>query len=214
MENKLTGCITAGKRTIGGSWDVYMNTPLRFEKCDTAVSLFYYYTEVSKPSVVGAVKKYTIGLPFLLLDAIRGDKPEPDYSARSTDGIPVPMSLTEDQEEMSKSLDKMVSLVTNTKEGYLTLTVTGPEPLATAQLAQRAQQLLQQEIIKFKVEKSQAELDFVQGRYDEVKRETEDLQAQVARFNDRSQDLVNTYSQLEKTRIQTSTIYQTVYIRN
>lgn len=177
-----------------------MNTPLRFEECDTAVSLFNYYTEIKKPSVVGTVKKYTIGLPFLLLDVIRGEKPEPDYSG-SGDGTPVPMSLTKDQEKMSKSLDEMVSLVTNSKEGYLTLTVTGPEALATAQLAQRAQQLLQQEIIKFKVEKSQAELDFVQGRYDEVKRETEALQAQVARFTDRSKDLINTYSQLEQTRI-------------
>ena len=178
-----------------------MNTPLRFEECDTAVSLFTYYTDIKKPSVIGVVKKYTIGIPFLLLDIIRGDKPEPDYSG-SGDGTPLPMSLTKDQEEMSKSLDEMVSLVTNSKEGYLTLTVTGPEALATAQLAQRAQQLLQQEIIKFKVEKSQAELDFVQGRYDEVKRETEALQAQVARFTDRSKDLINTYSQLEQTRIQ------------
>lgn len=178
-----------------------MNTPLRFEECDTAVSLFTYYTDIKKPSVIGVVKKYTIGIPFLLLDIIRGDKPEPDYSG-SGDGTPLPMSLTKDQEEMSKSLDEMVSLVTNSKEGYLTLTVSGPEALATAQLAQRAQQLLQQEIIKFKVEKSQAELDFVQGRYDEVKRETEALQAQVARFTDRSKDLINTYSQLEQTRIQ------------
>lgn len=178
-----------------------MNTPLRFEECDTAVSLFTYYTDIKKPSVIGVVKKYTIGIPFLLLDIIRGDKPEPDYSG-SGDGTPLPMSLTKDQEEMSKSLDEMVSLATNSKEGYLTLTVTGPEALATAQLAQRAQQLLQQEIIKFKVEKSQAELDFVQGRYDEVKRETEALQAQVARFTDRSKDLINTYSQLEQTRIQ------------
>lgn len=177
-----------------------MDTPLHFEECDTAVSLLHYYTEIKKPSVVGLVKKYTIGLPFLLLDVIRGDKPVPDYSG-SGDGTPVPMSLTKDQQRLSKSLDAMVSLVTNSKEGYLTLTVTGPEALATAQLAQRAQQLLQQEIIKFKVEKSQAELDFVQGRYDEVKRETESLQAQVARFTDRSKDLINTYSQLEQTRI-------------
>lgn len=178
-----------------------MNTPLRFEECDTAVSLFTYYTDIKKPSVIGVVKKYTIGIPFLLLDIIRGDKPEPDYSG-SSDGTPIPMSLTKEQESLSKSLDEMVSLVTNSKEGYLTLTVSGPEALATAQLAQRAQQLLQQEIIKFKVEKSQAELDFVQGRYDEVKRETEALQAQVARFTDRSKDLINTYSQLEQTRIQ------------
>ena len=134
-----------------------------------------------------------------MLDAIRGDKPKSDYSG-SGDGIPVPMSLTKDQEKMSKSLDEMVSLVTNSKEGSLTLTVSGPEAFATAQFSQRAQQLLQQEIIKFKVEKSQAELDFVQGCYDEVKRETEALQAQVARFTDRSKDLINTYSQLEQTR--------------
>lgn len=69
----------------------------------------------------------------------------------------------------------MISLITNSKEGNLTLIVTGPNPPAITQLAQHALQLLQQEIIKFKVEKSQAELDFEQGRYDEVKCKTEAL---------------------------------------
>ena len=40
-----------------------MHTPLHFSKVDTVVSYFEYYTEVKKPSVLGVVKKYTIGLP-------------------------------------------------------------------------------------------------------------------------------------------------------
>jgi len=51
-----------------------------------------------------------------------------------------------------------------------------PEPFVTAELAQKAQNLLQHYIIAYKVEKSQAELDFIQERYNNAKREAEQHQ--------------------------------------
>ena len=58
-----------------------MQTELDYEKADRPVSFFEYNTseEFNKPSVGSYVMKYTVGLPFVVLDAIRGEKPEPDY---------------------------------------------------------------------------------------------------------------------------------------
>jgi len=52
--------------------------------------------------------------------------------------------LTEDQYRVSKALDNIISLEVDAKQGYLTLTVVMPEALVAAQLAQKAQELLQQ----------------------------------------------------------------------
>lgn len=65
-----------------------MQTKLSYEKADRPVSFYEYNTskEFNKPGVGSILKKYTIGLPFLILNAIRGEQPEPDYSALASDG--------------------------------------------------------------------------------------------------------------------------------
>jgi hypothetical protein len=49
-----------------------MQTPLNFKDIDQPVTLYDYYTEYNKPSVVNYVLKYTIGLPGIILKAIKG----------------------------------------------------------------------------------------------------------------------------------------------
>ena len=62
-----------------------MQTPIEFEKAGKAVSFYEYYTskEYNKPSVLGYIKKYTIGLPFVILNAIRGEQELPQMSAEA-----------------------------------------------------------------------------------------------------------------------------------
>ena len=52
-----------------------MQTKLTFEEYDEPVSILDYYTNpiYKKSSVLGTIKKYTIGLPFTILKAIRGE---------------------------------------------------------------------------------------------------------------------------------------------
>lgn len=96
-----------------------------------------------------------------------------------------------------------------------------PEALAAAQVAQKAQELLQREIIKFKVEKSQANLNLIQERYDVAKAEAKakakakakGYQVNIASNSDKYKDLVSSVLQVTNTRLQTkygiaNTVYQ------
>lgn len=196
-----------------------MNTPLHYEKCDTAISMFdYSLSEYGKPkglgAVIAAVKKYTIGLPGVILGAIRGEKepivlPEGDGDG---DDSPKPLVINEDEEKVLKALSENVTLAVDKKEGYVTLNVKGSEPIQTAELAMKAQELLQNEITRFRVEKSESELEYIQARYDESKAETELYQEQLARINDRQQNLINTRDRIERDRIQTKyTMASSIY---
>ena len=99
------------------------------------------------------------------------------------------------------------------KEGLLTLSVTGIEPIQTAELALKAQQLLQSEITRFRTEKAQRDLNYIQARFDETKREAESLQAQLASARDRSQGMVGTSSSVYRERLQQRyTVANAVYL--
>jgi len=178
-------------------------TPVHYAKVDTAVSMYTYLTEIEKPGVIGTIKKYTIGLPGVILSAIR---PKPAPLALPDDGKAgaeaKPVLLDEKEVKVLKVMARSVSLAVDKKEGYITLNVNGSEPIQTAELAMKAQKLLQEEITRFRVEKSQNELDYIQARYDEIKDETESYQEQLAKITDRSQNTTLTRDKIELNRIQ------------
>jgi len=176
-----------------------MNTPVHFSEVDTLVSVFTYYTEVAKPGLLGTVKKYTLGLPGVILGALI--KPKEELTIPGEDNNK-PLYLTKDQYELKKSLVENINLQVDKKEGYLTLTVTMPEALAAAEVAQKAQALLQAYITRFKVEKSQAELDFIQERYDQARGIATREQYSVAADQDKFKNLVSQVPQVSASRKQ------------
>ena len=163
-----------------------MQTMVNFEKAGRPVSFYEYYTseEFNKPSVGDYVVKYTIGLPFVILKAIRGDKPKTEYVAVSGDGATAIESLTKDEYNCMGILSRSVGITLDEKKGYVTISANMPEAVAAAQMAQATLTLLQKYITEFKIEKVQSNLDFVQERYDEAKRNFEDVQARRAKFRD------------------------------
>lgn len=179
-----------------------MYTPLHFSEVDSAVSIYTYVTEIAKPTVKSSVMKYTIALPGTVLGAFRGENSGVELKDDEASDSPKPLVLSEDEVAILKMVGESVSLSVDKKEGYLTLCVVGPEPVVTAELALKAQELLQEAITRFRVEKSQSELDYIQARYNETKRETELYQEQLARINDRSQNLTGTFYNIERDRIQ------------
>lgn len=188
-----------------------LNTPLHYEKVDTAVSIKTYLKEYAKPSVFDVIKKYTIGLPFVILDAILPEKPDlvPPANNEVVDNTPKPLYISRKDAKMLRKIGESVTLMVEKKEGYLTLTVKGSEPVQTAELGMKAQQLLQDEISRFRTEKAQNELEYIQGRYDEIKKECEMYQEQLATASDKNKNTTSARSQLEKERIQAK--YNTSY---
>lgn len=172
-----------------------MQTKIDFEDVDKPVSFFDYYTseEYNKPGVFDYIKKYTIGLPFVILNAIRGEQPEPDYSAIGDSDGPTLETLSKDEYNALKILEQCVSLTLDNKNGYVTITTNMPEAVASAQLAQATVVLLQKYITEFKIAKVQSNLDFIQSRYNEAKKNFEDIQIRRAAFRDANTN-TNKYS--------------------
>ena len=183
-----------------------IHTPLHYKKCDHPISMFdYAVSGIERPGLFFYIKKYTIGLPGVIIGAIQGPQKEIvyGYATGSADTVAIkPIVVTAAEQKMLDAVSRIVSLDVNKKEGYLTLTVKGLEPVQTAELAIKAQQLLQEMLTRFRVEKSESELTYIQARYDEIKAENDRYQEQLAVINDRTQGFTTTRDRIERDRIQ------------
>jgi len=176
-----------------------MNTPLNFEDFPQPVTLFDYLINLKKPTIVETIGKYSVGLPGLLIDAIKSKRKDAILLSNNTLR---PISLTEDQIKVQEFLNEKVTLNVKAKEGYLTITVKLSEPATTAQMALRAQNLLQKYIIDYKTQKSQANLDFIEASYIRSKMEFEQAQVKLAIATDRSNSFINGLAKVETDRLQ------------
>lgn len=190
-----------------------MQTMIDFEEVGHPVSFFDYYTseEYNKPGVLSYVKKYTIGLPFTILNAIRGEQPEPDYSGVGGDSNAIE-TISKDEYDAMQILGQSIGISLDDKKGYVTITANMPEAVAAAQMAQATLTLLQRYITEFKIEKVQSNLDFVQERFDEAKRNFEDVQARRARLRDANMNTTRYSARTEMERLDAEyTLAQGVY---
>ena len=178
-----------------------MHTKLNFDGYDEKISFYDYYTNpvYAKFNVLGFVKKYTIGLPGILLSAIRGKK-ELKQSATLDDNTII--QLNEEEYALAMSLGELVSLNADDKVGTLTLVANMPEAKAAAQLGQAAQGLLQKQIIAFKIEKAKTQFDFVQERYHETEQEFSNIQEKLAHFRDRNKNIITEFNKTKIERLQ------------
>lgn len=160
-----------------------INTKIYFDRWGKELTLLDYFTneEYQRTSVLGYVKKYTIGLPFLILGAIRGEKDD-DVAITGADGK-IAM-LTQQEDDCIKALKERTTLAVNDKDGYVSISATMPEPLAAAALAEIYMNLLQKYVSEFKIEKAKADYNFINQRYLEAREEYSKKQEEYARFKD------------------------------
>lgn len=179
-----------------------MNALIKCSDFKQPVSLFDYYSRKRKPSIIGAVKKYTIGLPGVIIGAFKRKQKELVLPNVSSNDL---IHLTGAQNAVKNALDGAISLEISSKQGLITLNVRMAEALAAAQVAQIAQSLLQRYITEFRIKKAQADLDFIQERYIVAKAEAEKYQVNVALNTDRSKNFTSSLPQVENAR--TLTLY-------
>jgi uncharacterized protein involved in exopolysaccharide biosynthesis len=137
----------------------------------------YFLKDKNSLNFFGTVKKYTIGLPSLILGLFKADE-KTIFNSSSI------YSITEEDTDLFLKLSNVFSLSINDKEGFINLSFTDNDKKVAAQVAQTAQTLLQAKIIEFKVKSSKELLDFTFNQYNEKKKAFEKLQDERAVFVD------------------------------
>jgi LPS O-antigen subunit length determinant protein (WzzB/FepE family) len=170
-----------------------LETLITIEGQDKKITYKEYYTNVYSPSVLSSIKKYTIGLPGVLIGLLKSDKTS-NEKPKNNDSLP---QITEDDKKLIELLLEQLSMEVNDKDGYIGLSTTMPEARAAAELTQKAQELLEQYVIDFKIEKSSSELDFIKNRYQEKEEEFQKIQQKLALYTDRNQNVNSARAKME-----------------
>ena len=177
-----------------------MYTPIQFEEWPEKITLFDYYTneEYNKPTFFGTIKKYTIGLPGLIIGAISSKEDSSDSKMAAGSGL---NTLTEDEYSCMKILTQQVSITINDKDGYIDLSARMPEAVASAELATAAFDLLEKYITEYKIQKAQFNLDYINERLEEARADFEKKQLAYAQYTDANRSTSSATARIDGNRL-------------
>lgn len=175
-----------------------MYSKIKFNEYEEPIALIDYYTnpEYAKFNLIDIIKKYTIRLPYIILNAIKGEQEVP--IVRNVDSM---KRYSNEEFRCAKFLNQCVQMTLEEKKGYITITVNMVDPLAAAQLCQITFDLLQKYVTEFKVSKAQNKLNFIQGRYDETRIQYEEKQRDLAQFMDANKVISTAQARAEQDRL-------------
>ena len=154
-------------------------------------------------SIMALIKKYTIGLPSLLLSSNNADTPQDNTL----------FDISEEDKGLFEFLGQILSVDVDDQEGLVSISVEFSDRKIAAQLAQAATDLLQSKIIAFKSQSARNNLQFVQGQFDAKRQEFEQIQDSIAMFKDQNLNITSSLYQNQLTRLEsqftvTSSVFQ------
>ncbi len=186
-----------------------LKTPIVFPETKSSISLMeYLLTNDSKKDFFSILKKYTLMLPFTLIELIGGD-------GNKTNSLKLGPSIlvSSDEEKLFETLDDLIQISVNSTEGFVNLQAKMSDPYATAIVAKAAEQILQRRIVEYKIKSAKEILDFNLEQLALKKVEFDSLQNELALFRDSNLNIIdsrfqNTLQKLESEFNIVSAVYQ------
>ncbi len=123
---------------------------------------FREYTITKKIGVVSVLKKYTLGLPGLILSSLFPKAPVAFSDTKLKEKL---LLVTEEDYLFYNSMDQLISINVDLKEGFIELNVELDDPVIAAIIAQNAQEILQKKVIEFKVKHAKEVLQYNKEQY-------------------------------------------------
>ena len=173
-----------------------MASPIYVKGLDSEVSFEKYYTELHTLSVLQLLKKYTLGLPRLILSSII-DKIETPSSAENIFHV-----ISETDKKMIKLLKNQIRVLIDEKQGFVQISASMPDRLQAAQMVLSAQNILQKKVIEHKLKKAEEDLSFIEERYNEKKKAFEQAQRNLAKYRDANRNVNTATAQTEAQRLE------------
>ena len=182
--------------------------PYRLALLNTTVELNtnfrnYVLEQSGQGAFFHLLKKYTIGLPGLLLNK------KTDNSEILSSNL---FQITEEDKNLFEFLAQVLTIDVDDQEGLVSISVELADRMVAAQLAQAATDLLQSNIIAFKSQSARNNLDFIRGQYESKRQEFEEIQDSIAIFKDKNLNITSSLYQNQLSRLESQfTVISSVF---
>ena len=184
------------------------SVPYRLALLNTTVELNtnfrnYILEQSGQGAFFHLLKKYTIGLPGLLLNK------KTDNSEILNNNL---FQITEEDKNLFEFLAQVLTIDVDDQEGLVSISVELADRMVAAQLAQAATDLLQSNIISFKSQSARNNLDFIRGQYESKRQEFEEIQDSIAIFKDKNLNITSSLYQNQLSRLESQfTVISSVF---
>lgn len=184
------------------------SVPYRLALLNTTVELNanfrnYILEQSGQGTFLPLLKKYTIGLPGLLLNK----KTENSEILNSN-----LFQITEEDKNLFEFLAQVLTIDVDDQEGLVSISVELADRMVAAQLAQAATDLLQSNIIAFKSQSARNNLDFITSQYESKRQEFEEIQDSIAIFKDKNLNITSSLYQNQLSRLESQfTVISSVF---
>ncbi len=176
----------------------FIYSKFHFKGVKQPITLYEYYTnkKYKEFSLIGTIKKYTIGLPGVIIDVIKGENK--DFIQSDSSSI---QSLTYKEKYVIEIINANLSLDVNNKDGFVSISSNMSEPVLATEMVLKGQELLQKYLTSFKIEKVTNNLSFVEKSYEEAKKNFEIKQIELARFRDSNKNLNSSIAKTQEEKL-------------
>lgn len=175
-----------------------MNDTIYFEDKNIRITSFDYFENIAKPSLLGYLMKYTVGLPGVIKSSISSDELE-RVSTKDNNAF---YRLSKDQWELVEKFKERVALNIDEETGLISISVEMPDAYAAAEVTKKIEREVTEAVIKYKTDKSKENLAFVVKAFEDAKSEFESVQVRLARATDRNMNVSSATAQIELRRIE------------
>ncbi|TRX71990.1 Wzz/FepE/Etk N-terminal domain-containing protein [Carboxylicivirga sp. M1479] len=168
-----------------------------FEDYTEPISLYEYALADTIESLGSKVAKYTIRLPWTIKDALSGGNEDlktelPDYGV---------LQLSEEELRAMAAVEQVIVIEVDKKTGLINVSAEVGEPVLVAQFVQKAVELLQNYVIRYKTKQAREHLEFIQKQYDQKKEIYEQSQGRLYAYKDKHRNMVSERVNLEFQRL-------------
>ena len=167
-----------------------IQVPIQTSQSNTSITYEEYCEKYQKKSVLDIIKKYTIGLPGVIIKAFSSKDKELTQS--TTDSSLEVYSITPKEKELFSLLS----------DHTISFSFSMGDPVAAAQMLSQAKKTLQETIIEFKTRKAKSQLEFIERQYEEAEKNFKEKQLRLAAFQDSNRGLITAVPMTRQTQLQ------------
>lgn len=172
-----------------------MQEEIYFSDLNQRITIFEYFTEHYKPSVVSRFYDFlwniTLGLPNTVMSIINSIGNGGDDAIETIDfslfsDFNQPTSLPSNIRSVANTVTGYITIQREPQSGFINVGVSLPDRVASTEMVIAVKNLLQNYVIDYRTEKALNNLLFIEEQYEEAKRNFEMLQDSLAKFEDQN----------------------------
>ena len=179
------------------------NAEYYFKDVDSTMTYLDYIEYDQGFDIIGAVKKYTIGLPGTILSLFKTD------SLVIEGGGPEVRILSEAEVGALESLSGVLNVSVDRESGVMTIKVETDDPVFSTRICQEFIQNLREQVREIYTEKARQNLKFIEERFLEVQKELRVAENNLANFLDSNENPQEAKLQTQIDRLRRKVTFKT-----